>query len=298
MIVVFALSLVVLGPPTAEPATKLPGASAPIEPAPREEPPRVDDVAPPSPTPATAGDVWSPSEPLAPSDAPPPSTTAPSSPTSVTTTTRKERAPRPIRWRLDPFVELGTTTVIDPGYRAFDSGRNLVHSGAGMRIDARLRGPVFLGAGVRYGYAGTHRAAYDGALRTKLAMHEVQIVARLSIVLREGIDLVGQVDGGPSFRRMQLDSRERATMSRSMGGSFAARGGISLYLPKAWLAAKGAARVTAGFDLLFGSTMRTPLRARPRPNGADDDIALVGTPIGDVTVSGFTWTLGFFIRVM
>ncbi|HWB75647.1 MAG TPA: hypothetical protein VG755_11850, partial [Nannocystaceae bacterium] len=73
----FALSLVVLGPPTAEPSevptTKLPGASAPIEPGPREEPPRVDDVAPPHPTPATAGDVWAPSEPLAQHEAPPPS---------------------------------------------------------------------------------------------------------------------------------------------------------------------------------------------------------------------------------
>ena len=306
MIVAFALSLVVLGPPTAEPseapATKLPGASAPIEP--RDDAKPVAEAAPPAaapseptPSPAVAGDVWAPSEPL---EQPTTSATPTATPTTsaTPTTTRKVRAPRPIRWRFDPFVEIGTTTVIDPGYRAFDGGRNLVHSGTGFRIDARLRGPVFLGTGVRYGYAGTHRAPYEGALRTKLAMHEVQIIARLSIVLREGIDLIGQVDAGPSFRRVQLDSRERATQTRSLGGSFAARGGISLYLPKAWLAAKGAARATVGIDLLFGSTMRTPLRARPRPSGADDDIATVGTPIGDVTVTGFTWTLGVFVRVM
>ncbi|HWB75810.1 MAG TPA: hypothetical protein VG755_12670, partial [Nannocystaceae bacterium] len=270
--------------------------SAPIDPVVDAKP--VDEPAPakPAPSPAVAGDVWATSEPLEPPTPAPSSTTPTSAPPP--TVTRKVRAPRPIRWRFDPFVEIGTTTVIDPGYRAFDANRNLVHSGAGFRVDARLRGPVFLGTGVRYGYAGTHRAPYEGALRTKLAMHELQIIARLSIVLREGIDLIGQVDAGPSFRRLQLDSHERATRTRSLGGTFTARGGISLYLPKAWLAAKGAARATAGIDLLFGSTMRTPLRGRPRPSGADDDIATVGTPIGDVTVTGFTWTLGFFVRVM
>jgi hypothetical protein len=276
------VALVLVGPPTAEPMpeeSKLPGS----EPAPAPEPMR---------------GIASPPIEAPPPPPPPPPPLETEKPVVEPTEARKVRAPRAIRWRLDPFLETGTTTIVDPGYRAFDAGRNLWHISPGFRIDARVRGPLFIGTGVRYGYAQTRRAPYDGALATKLAMHELQLILRLSIVLREGIDLVGQVDGGPSFRRVHVDSMQRSTETRSIGGTFAARGGLSLYLPKAWLSAKGAARVTAGVDLLFGSTMRTPLRAQPRPAGASDDITLVGTPIGDATVSGFTWSLAVFLRFM
>lgn len=284
-----AFLLCMFGPPVAEPvdvapASKLPGAApAPVA----EQPPTggveplagiatvaAEDAAVPPPPPAPAIDTPHPPAP------------------------KKTRAPRPIRWRFDPFLELGTLTIADPGYRAFDSGRNLVQLGTGLRIDARVGGRVFFGTGLRYGFARTDRGIYDGALRTRLVMHEPQLLARLAIVLVEGVDVVGQLDGGPSFRRVELDSDERSTRTRSIGGSFAARAGLSLYLPKAWLVAKGAARATAGIDLLFGSALRTKLGGRPHPDAAKDDIGITGQPIGEITMSGFVWTIGLFVRVM
>jgi hypothetical protein len=126
--------------PEAGPTSKLPGA-APMEPAATAPAPE------PAPEPAVAA-------PFGTTDAVAP---------PVETFHWEKASPRwsppsrPIRWRLDPFLELGTLTIVDRGYRALDDGRNPLQLGVGLRVDGRVgRGPLFLGGGLQYGrQAGT-----------------------------------------------------------------------------------------------------------------------------------------------
>jgi len=260
--------------------TKLPGGAEQVEPPPAAPPVQIHRV---------------PAEPIA---APALVADEPATSVRAAAPPKRARPPRAIRWRLDPFLELGTMTVTDPGWRAFDGNRNLVQLGAGWRIDGRVAGPLFLGGGLRYGFARSERAPYDGALTNRFKMHEVLALLRMSIVLREGIDLVAELGAGSAIHGLDVSSSQRSTRMRHIGGSFVGKGGLSLYLPKAWLSAKGAARVTAGIDVLFGYGLRTRVTADPHPRRAEDDISISGTPLGDVSVRGFVWTMGVFIRVM
>lgn len=207
------------------------------------------------------------------------------------------RPARAIRWRLDPFLDLGAMRVADPGYRAFHFGPNLFQLGAGIRVDARVRGPVFLGAGVRYGLARTSGGPYESALETQMVIHEPRALVRMSIVLLEGLDVIAQLDGGPAFARAAFSDGRNASAKKLLG-AFDAKAGMSVYVPRTWLRARGAARITAGLDLLLGYGMRTQFDMRPRPDTASDDITLSGTRFGDVATRGVVFSIGVFVRVM
>lgn len=206
---------------------------------------------------------------------------------------------RPIRWRVDPFLDGGTLTIVDPGYRAFDYDRNLTQIGFGLRADGRIgRGPLRLGGGVHYAWAGTVAEPYQGALFTELDMHGVIASLRASIVLLEGLDVVAAVEAGPQFTRAHVDSDTRNTSSRRVLGAFAAKTGLAVYLPKQWLPRKGAARVTVGINVMMGYGLLTKLKVRAVPDVPDDAVSTSGTPLGDVRMHGYVWSLGLFARFM
>lgn len=218
---------------------------------------------------------------------------------------RRQRPPRAIRWRVDPFLDLGTMRTTDPGYRALDDGPNLVQFGAGIRVDARVRGPLFLGGGVRYGLGRGSGYAYQ-SLSTDITMHEPRALLRASVVLLEGLDVVAQLEGGAAFARSYLDawadsesweSSYSSGVARGVLGVFDAKAGLSLYLPKQWLAARGAARVTAGFEFLLGYGYRSNFHLRPVRDDADG-IRVVGADLGSVAVRGLVWSTGLFVRFM
>lgn len=265
------------------PTSKLPGA-APVEPG-----PVAPALAEPAPEPAVAT-PFGPTEAVAP---------------PVETFHWEKASPRwsppsrPIRWRLDPFLELGTLTIVDRGYRALDDGRSPLQLGIGLRLDGRVgRGPLFLGGGLQYGHQAGEADPYDGALSTGVRANTAIASLRASVVLVEGIDVVAALEGGPQFVRARVDSNDRDTTSKRVLGTFAAKAGVSLYLPKAWLRPRGAARVTGGVTLMMGYGAGTKLRLRPRPDVADDAISTQGTSLGDVRMHGFVWSMGLFVRFM
>jgi hypothetical protein len=265
----------------------------------------------PDPAPTPVADETPPDDPsppeLATSQPAPPPEAAPA-PAPVHVRRRSQRPPRPIRWRIDPFLDLGTMRTTDPGYRALDDGPNLVQFGAGVRVDARVRGPLFLGGGLRYGLARGTGFPYRGQLSTDITMHEPRALLRASVVLLEGLDVVAQLEGGAAFASTWVDAYTESNSydasyssgrARDVLGVFDAKAGLSLYLPKQWLAARGAARVTAGFEFLLGYGYRSRYDVRPkRDDYGESGIRVVGADLGDVAVRGLVWSTGLFVRFM
>lgn len=277
-----------------EPApSKLPGAVPIASPLEDEEPPPLLDEEPSPPPPPVAA--------LEPAPA------TVSQTISRRPTASAARPPRPIKWRVDPFVEGGTLRVVDRGVAAFASARTLGMLGVGVRAEGRVGGPVFLGAGVRYGWAYGDSGLYDYDVWTSVAIHQPAAIVRMSIVMLEGIDLVAQLGGGAAFVRTDFDATSydyedtvdgrEGTQWRVLG-AFDARGGVSLYLPKAWLPARGSARVTVGLDLLFGYDFRNKLTVAPKPIRYGDGIRQSGAVLGDLALRGFVWSAGIFVRFM
>ncbi|HWB78632.1 MAG TPA: hypothetical protein VG755_26890 [Nannocystaceae bacterium] len=272
-------------------SSKLPGA-VPIA-TPFEDdapPPLLDEEPPPPPEPAIATPPVTVSQTI--SRAPVPSAARP---------------PRPIKWRVDPFIEGGTLRARDHGVAAFASGRTLGMLGAGVRAEGRVGGPVFLGAGVRYGWARGSSGLYDYDVWTEISIHQPAAILRMSVVMLEGVDLVAQLGGGAAFVRTIFDATSYDWESSIDGqngrqwrvlGAFDARGGVSLYLPKAWLPARGSARVTMGLDLLFGYDFRSKMTVAPKPTQYGEEIRTTGATLGDLALRGFVWSAGIFVRFM
>ena len=285
------LLALVLVAPDASPS-KLPGAVPIATPFEDEPPPLLDDEASPPPLPTPALE---------------PTPTTPSQTISRRPTTSAARPPRPIKWRVDPFIEGGTLRVGDRSVAGLASARTLGIVGGGVRAEGRVGGPVFLGAGVRYGWGYGDAELYGFDVWSSVAIHQPGALVRMSVVLLEGIDLVAQVGAGAAFVRTDFDATSYDYTSPSVGhlgrqwkvlGAFDARGGISLYLPKAVLPARGSARVTVGLDLLFGYDFRNKLTVAPKPVDYGDHIRTNGASLGNVALRGFIWTGGIFVRFM
>lgn len=207
------------------------------------------------------------------------------------------RRSRSIRWRIDPFAEIGTLTVLDRGYAAFDDNRSLTQVGVGLRVDRRIgRSPVRLGGSVRYAHATS--SADPFGLRTRLRLHGVLAAVRASVVLVEGVDILASIEAGPQFTRANVASDQGNASSRKVLGAIVPKAGIALYLPKQWLPPRGAARFTGGFEFNVGYAVHTMLRLRAEPDVADDAIDTRGVSLGDVRLHGVVWSFGLFARFM
>lgn len=75
-------------------------------------------------------------------------------------------------------------------------------------------------------------------------------------------------------------------------------GGVTLYLPKQWLPAKQASRVTAGFETRFGYQFRGALDMSTNPSLDDEPLRTTTADYGDLALRGFAWGVSLFIRVM
>lgn len=285
-------------------------------PAPSEPPPPsavAPDLAPapaPDAEPDDAADATAVDESPAPEDAPAPASGAPPGPTSPSATPvapvpvppapAPPPPPRPIRWRLDLGVGAGTTVVGDPGLRAFTSGRNLPETGASAIFDFRLAGGrFFVGGGLAYQHVGRHGDALGSQLLTALELHEPQVVGRGSASLVEGLDAFARVGVGPSIARlgMQSSGYEPASL-RHVLPKVDARAGLSLYLPKAWLPRKQAARVTGGLELGVGYAWRGGLEVRPTLVQDDDPLRATTASWGGLALRGVSLGVTLFVRVM
>jgi hypothetical protein len=280
-----------LAEPDASPS-KLPGAVPIATPLEDEPPPLLDEELPPPAPPVAAFEPTTATQAISPT---PPDSAA--------------RPPRPIKWRVDPFIEGGTLRAIDHSVAAFANARTLGMAGGGVRADGRVGGPVFLGAGLRYGWAYGDQSLYNGDAWSSVTIHQPSALVRMSVVLREGIDVVTQLGAGAAFVRTDFDTTSYDYTNTSYSrlgrqwrvlGAFDARAGISLYLPKAWLPARGSARVTGGLELLVGWDFRNKLRVAPKPHDYGDEIRTSGATLGDVALRGrgFVWSAGIFVRFM
>lgn len=207
---------------------------------------------------------------------------------------------RPIRWRLDFGVSLGSTVVKDLGLRAFAERRNLLETGVSTLFDFRLaEGRFFVGGGVGYQHVGRDGDAYGTQLGTGLQIHEPQVLGRASFMAVEGVDAFARVGVGPSFVRASFYSdgfesaRQRDVLPR-----VDARAGLSLYLPKAWLPRKQASRVSAGLELGLGYEWRGKLEIHPALQQDSEPLRATTARWGELSLHGLCWGVGLFLRVM
>jgi hypothetical protein len=267
---------------------------------PRE--PAAPPGAAPDPGPATLVDTEGQPlvSPFAEYDAEPRSAPEPTqSPIAPPPSPRRELAPRPIRWRLDLAVGLGGTLVLDPGYLAFRSDRNLLGFDAGLRWDHRVGQRLFLGAGVAYRRFATSRNPYAATFSTDLVVHEPTIYGRVSVSLVEGIDLFADLGGGPTIVLDEISATYRAAKRRRTAiGAFSAMGGVAVYLPKQWLKNKQAARVTGGLETGFGYQFRGGLDMATDLDLDEDPLTTNTASFGDLALRGFVWRMGVFLRIM
>ena len=71
-----------------------------------------------------------------------------------------------------------------------------------------------------------------------------------------------------------------------------------MYLPKHWLPAKQASRVTAGVETRFGYQFRSALEMSTDPSLDDEPLRTTVVGYGDLGLRGFAWGISLFIRVM
>ncbi|MEM7160472.1 MAG: hypothetical protein AAF799_46980 [Myxococcota bacterium] len=206
--------------------------------------------------------------------------------------------PRPIRWRLDLGIAGGGTLVGDQGYRAFSEGRVLIDGSFSALFDFRLaEGRVFLGGGVAHQILGREGDAYGADVFTSIDMHEPEVRGRVSVMAIEGLDAFARVGVGPSIVDLSFDSIESASQ-RAVIPRVEGHGGLSLYLPKAWLPRKQAGRITAGLQLGVGYTWRGAIDVRPTLSQGDDPLEATTSPLGELSLHGMSWRAGLFLRLM
>ncbi len=226
---------------------------------------------------------------------PKPPATAPSKPAKRRR--RTQRPDRPIRWRLDLFAGGALTVAHDPAFLFFDADRTLAGPGAGVRFDVPVAGGrVFLGGGLHYQRMSAERGVWG--LSNDLTLDESELFGRASWVAIEGVDLFVDLSGGLDVWRYQVGSSSRQPGATGFTGVFGGMGGIALYLPKAWLPRKGAARTTAGFEMSAGYRHRTPLSIELDPETGEDPISTRPANLGQVRTGGFSSVFSFFFRVM
>ncbi|MBK9756310.1 MAG: hypothetical protein IPO88_22990 [Nannocystis sp.] len=263
---------------------------APVEiEAPAEASPEAAPVASPQPqepAPAPASDAtlyWRDAPAVAPPPAPPP---APKP---------QARPDRPIRWRVDIMGSLGGAVFRDAAWRAFDYNRSVLQYGVTVRGDTRLgSGRVFLGGGASFRRFASRGDLYDNFSTDILAREPVGFI-RVSVAALEGVDAFAQAGGGVSIVDVHVYSSSTASQ-RAFAGLAEGLAGVALYLPKRWLARRGASRLTGGLELGAGYTWRGAVDVRPQVSTDDEPIPTSSAGLGDLALRGFTWRLGLFIR--
>jgi hypothetical protein len=206
----------------------------------------------------------------------------------------------PIRWRLDVSLAGGTTIVTDTSYLAFsDASRNLPGLAATVRADVPLaRGRVFLGGGLGYRWGVQSGSLYEGVLFQSVATHDVLALARASVRTVEGVDVYAEAGIGPGIVLSDATSDDHYATDRRIVPAFEALGGLAVYLPKRWLARRGASRVTGGLDFGLGYAFHGNVVVRPTDEPWDGAIETRAPDLGDVALRGFVWRMGVFIRFM
>ncbi len=96
---------------------------------------------------------------------------------------------------------------------------------------------------------------------------------------------------------MQYYSQQNATQTAVLP-RIDSQAGLSLYLPKAWLPRKQAARVTGGLNLGLGYVWRGRVDAQPALEQGDEPLPAQTSPWGDLSLGGLSWSVGLFVRVM
>ncbi len=283
---------------TATPAEAMPPGEAPDGTEPPGDPPADltgedtssgDDETPSSQTPEDASDTSTEAAPL-----PTPARPAPPPTKSAVT---PPPPPRPIRWRLDFGVGVGATRISDRGFLAFSQRRLLPEVTTSVLFDFRLaQSRFFLGGGLAYQRLGRDGGNAYG-LGTELTMHEPEVLGRFSAMTIQGIDAFARVGVGPSVVRTDYYSGQNADQ-RQVLPRVDGQAGLSLYLPKQWLARKQAGRVTAGIELGVGYTWRGTIEARPVLMQEEEPLQATTSPWGDLSMHGLSWRMGLFVRVM
>jgi len=205
------------------------------------------------------------------------------------------RPARPIRWRVDIVGDISGLLIRDPGWSAFDDNRRVNIPGLTLRADARIGSSrLFLGGGASYRNFFGGGSLYDSTYAYS-QVYEPLLFARLAVAAVEGIDIFAHVGGGPSIVALDFDSTQFAHQ-RSVVGMIDGQGGVAIYLPKRWLRRRGASRVTGGLELAAGYTWRGDLDVRPTVDTEEDPIPTDSATLGDLSLRGFVWRLGLFIR--
>ncbi|MEZ4447962.1 MAG: hypothetical protein R3B09_00700 [Nannocystaceae bacterium] len=228
-----------------------------------------------------------------------------STPASPPTTSEAPAAPplpppeppiRPLRWRLDLGPGVGLALHLDPAWRAFDpDDRRVAAVDIGLRGDLRLGGRAFLGVGAAYRqFSG--RGDLDQVYSTRLLAREALVALRVSAVMVEGVDLFGQVDGGPSFVDFQLTGSPSGG-GKTITGVVDGLGGVALYLPRRWLPRRGASRVSAGVEVIAGYSFRPAIDVDAALQADEEPIEAAPAHFGDLAMRGFVTRIGIFLRV-
>lgn len=191
------------------------------------------------------------------------------------------------------MLSIGTAVFRDPAWRAFDSDRSAVQGSLTLRADKRLgTGRLFLGGGATIRAFSARGTPYE-VFTTRISVREPILFARLSAMMVQGVDLFAQAGGGISIVDIALGSSV-TTSQRSVVPLADGLGGVTLYLPRRWLERQR--RVTGGLELGAGYTWRGDVEVRPRVDTGDDPISTDSARLGDVSLRGFTWRLGLFLR--
>ncbi|MEM9458907.1 MAG: hypothetical protein AAGF11_32310 [Myxococcota bacterium] len=232
----------------------------------------------------------------------PPSTQPSTSPATSTATStapiEPPPPPRTIRWRLDLGLGVGGTMVSDRGILAFAKRQHLPAAAASVLFDVRLAGGhVFLGGGLAYQRLGRSGGDAYGQLINDLVMHEPELRGRISVMTLEGLDVFARFGAGPSLVGLEFTSTDSASQ-RAVLPRVDGQAGLSLYLPRPWLARKRASRVTAGLDIGLGYTWRGTLAVKPDPSQSEQPLRATSSPFGDLSMRGLSWRVGLFVRVM
>jgi hypothetical protein len=267
--------------------------AAPAEPAPPLPTPVAGPTPQPMPVPVQPPPPPS-ANPFEPTVAGPPPVSDPEPPPQKRA--REKTYPdRPIKWRVDIAGHLGNNVFGDTAWRAFDDDRKAFHLGATIRGDFRLGdGRVFLGGGLSFQRFASYGNLF-GVLSNDIRVREPTAFLRLSVVTLEGVDVFVQAGGGPSLAVLDLYSTQSA-YQYSVGAVVDGLGGLALYLPKKWLPRRGASRVTGGLELGFGYSWRSKLGVRPTVTVEDDPINTAAANFGDLSLRGFAWRFGLFVR--
>jgi hypothetical protein len=212
---------------------------------------------------------------------------------------RRDRPARPDRdidWRLELLGGAGSSFVPHSSFGLFDQkDRRMSNAGASFRFDRKLSSLVWLGGGLEYRFLGSDSGDVLGDESTEIDFHEMNAFMRASFVPLEGLDVYVAGGLGPSFVDYTIWANDTA---RGKSVEILGQGdvGVMLYMPKAWLPAKGAARLTFGLDLGVGYVYRTPIDIQPSIELDEEPLDHDFPDLGAFRASSITWRTGFFIR--